>query len=193
MIPSTPNKSRRVTTSRPFLTTKELALTALMTAVTCILGPLSIPLPFSPVPVTFTNLAIYFSIYVLGMRKGTISYIVYFLLGLVGLPVFSGFAGGPGKITGPTGGYLIGFFFLSLISGCFIDRWHAKKVMAAAGLVLGSAVCYLFGTLWLSRQLSISFAAGLGTGVLPYLPGDIIKIIIAVIAGPKLRKAVNHF
>ena len=69
--------------------TKELTLIGLMAALTCIAGPLSLPLPFSPVPISLTNLAIYFSVYILGMKRGTISYLVYLLLGLVGLPVFS--------------------------------------------------------------------------------------------------------
>ena len=81
-------------TKAKFLTTKQMTLIALMTALTCILGPLSIPLPFSPVPISFTNLVLYFSVFVLGTKFSTISYIVYLLIGLVGLPVFSGFSGG---------------------------------------------------------------------------------------------------
>ena len=88
---------------------REMALIALMAAVTCILGPLSVPI--GVVPISLTNFAIYLAIYVLGCRRGTISYIVYLLLGLVGLPVFSGFSSGVGKLFGPTGGYLIGFIF----------------------------------------------------------------------------------
>ncbi len=78
--------------------TKEITLIGLMAAVTCIAGPLSLALPFSPVPISLTNLAIYFSVYILGMRRGTISYLVYLLLGLVGLPVFSAFTSGPAKL-----------------------------------------------------------------------------------------------
>ena len=106
--------------------TKEITLIGLMTAVTCIAGPLSLPLPFSPVPISLTNLAIYFSVYILGMRRGTISYLVYLLLGFVGLPVFSAFTSGPAKLFGPTGGYLIGFIFMALICGYCIDRWNGQ-------------------------------------------------------------------
>lgn len=76
--------------------TYEMTVTALMTAVTCILAPLSIPI--GPVPISFTNLAIYLSLYLLGWKRGTISYLVYLLIGLVGVPVFSGFTGGIGKL-----------------------------------------------------------------------------------------------
>ena len=94
--------------------TYAMAVTALMTAVTCILAPLSIPI--GPVPISLTNFAIYLSLYLLDWKKGTISYILYLLLGLVGLPVFSGFTGGIGKLAGPTGGYIIGFIPMAMHS-----------------------------------------------------------------------------
>lgn len=170
-----------------------MALIGVMTAVTCVLGPLSIPLPFSPVPISFTNLAIYLSIYVLGMKAGTISYLVYLLLGLVGLPVFSGFSGGVAKLAGPTGGYLIGFIFIAIVSGWVIDRFPGKLVLHALGLAVGTAVCYAFGTVWLAKQLGMTVVAGLGVGVIPYLPGDAAKIFLALVVGPKLRKEIQRF
>lgn len=161
-----------------------------MTAVTCILGPLSIPLPFSVVPISFTNLAIYFTVFLLGWKKGTISYLIYLLIGFVGLPVFSGFSGGAGKIAGPTGGYLAGFLFLAIISGLFIEKFKGKIYMYAAGMVLGLVITYLFGTVWLAVQLGLDFKEALFMGVIPYIPGDIIKITVALILGPVLRKNV---
>ncbi len=110
------------------LTTHELALIGLMAAVTCILGPLSLPLPFSPVPISFTNLAIYITVFMLGWKKGCFSYLLYLLIGLIGIPVFSGFSAGIGKLGGPTGGYLIGFIFMAAISGFFIEKFPQKKV-----------------------------------------------------------------
>ena len=107
------------TVSAPRTKTYEITITALMAAVTCILAPLSIPI--GPVPISFTNLAIYLSLYLLGWKKGTISYLIYLLLGLVGLPVFSGFTGGPAKLAGPTGGYIIGFIAMAIIAGLVID------------------------------------------------------------------------
>lgn len=172
------------------LTTKQMTLIALMTALTCILGPLSIPLPFSPVPISFTNLVLYFSVFILGRKFSTISYIVYLLIGLAGLPVFSGFSGGPTKVAGPTGGYLIGFLFLTWIAGFFVEHFKGKLIFAVAGMVLGTIVCYIFGTIWLSMQLNIGFVAGLGVGVFPYIPGDLVKIIMACVIAPKIRGAV---
>ena len=171
--------------------TKQMVLIALMTAVTCVLGPLSIPLPFSPVPISLTNFAIFLAIFILGMKNGTISFIIYLLLGAVGVPVFSSFRGGLQVLAGPTGGYLIGFIFLALIMGFALDHFDRKLVPTIIGMIIGMAVCYAFGTVWLAKLLSLSFKEGLMMGVIPYLPGDAAKIIIAAIVGPKLYGATQ--
>ena len=171
--------------------TKQMVLIALMTAVTCVLGPLSIPLPFSPVPISLTNFAIFLAIFVLGMKNGTISFIIYLLLGAVGVPVFSSFRGGLQVLAGPTGGYLIGFIFLALIMGFALDHFDRKLVPTIIGMIIGMAVCYAFGTVWLAKLLSLSFKEGLMRGVIPYLAGDVAKIIIAAIVGPKLYGATQ--
>lgn len=171
--------------------TKQMVLIALMTAVTCVLGPLSIPLPFSPVPISLTNFAIFLAIFVLGMKSGTISFIIYLLLGAIGVPVFSSFRGGLQVLAGPTGGYLIGFIFLALIMGFALEHFDRKLVPTIIGMIIGMAVCYAFGTVWLAKLLSLSFKEGLMMGVIPYLPGDATKIIIAAIVGPKLYGATQ--
>ena len=122
--------------------TKQMVLIALMTAVTCVLGPLSIPLPFSPVPISLTNFAIFLAIFVLGMKSGTISFIIYLLLGAIGVPVFSSFRGGLQVLAGPTGGYLIGFIFLALIMGFALEHFDRKLVPTIIGMIIGMAVCY---------------------------------------------------
>ena len=146
--------------------TKQMVLIALMTAVTCVLGPLSIPLPFSPVPISLTNFAIFLAIFVLGMKSGTISFIIYLLLGAVGVPVFSSFRGGFQVLAGPTGGYLIGFIFLALIMGFALEHFDRKLVPTIIGMIIGMAVCYAFGTVWLAKLLSLSFKEGLMMGVI---------------------------
>ena len=171
--------------------TKQMVLIALMAAVTCVLGPLSIPLPFSPVPISLTNFAIFLAIFVLGMKNGTISFIIYLLLGAIGVPVFSSFRGGLQVLAGPTGGYLIGFIFLALIMGFALDHFDRKLVPTIIGMIIGMAVCYAFGTVWLAKLLSLSFKEGLMMGVIPYLAGDAAKIIIAAIVGPKLYGATQ--
>ena len=170
------------------INTKEITLIGLMTAIMCVLGPLSIPIPFSVVPISFTNLAIYFTVFILGWKKGTISYLIYLFMGLVGVPVFSGFSAGPGKLVGPTGGYLIGFILLAIICGAFIEKFPGKVYMYVIGMVLGLTITYTLGTTWLAFQMGLSFKEGLFMGVIPYLPGDALKIVAATIVGPILRK-----
>lgn len=172
--------------------TKEITLIGLMAALTCIAGPLSLPLPFSPVPISLTNLAIYFSVYILGMRRGTISYLVYLLLGLVGLPVFSAFTSGPAKLFGPTGGYLIGFIFMALICGYCIDRWNGQIIMSLVGMAAGTAVTYIFGTVWLAYQADLSFGKALAAGVYPFIAGDIAKMALTLLVAPQVRVRVRR-
>ena len=161
-----------------------LAMTAIMAAVTCVLAPLSIPI--GPVPVSLTILSIYLALYLLGWKLGTVSFVVYLLLGLVGLPVFSGFSGGLGKLAGPTGGYIIGFLPMAIVAGLFIDRFR-NRGLQFVGMVLGVVICYAFGTAWFCISTGSTLAAALGLCVLPFLPFDLAKIVIVLILGPILR------
>ena len=182
------NQTQNITV--PHSKTYDITMTALMAAVTCILAPLSIPI--GPVPISFTNLAIYLSLYLLGWKKGTISYLIYLLMGFVGLPVFSGFSGGFAKLAGPTGGYLIGFLFMIPLTGILFEKTGKSFWKQFGAMVLGTLVCYLFGTVWLCLQLNLDFIGGLGVGVIPYLPGDTAKIILAALIGPVIVKALKR-
>ena len=178
------------------ITTYKMAAAGLMAALTCILGPMSIAIPISPVPISLTNLVIYLSVYILGWKLGTISYLVYLLLGLAGLPVLSGFTGGAGKLFGPTGGYLIGFILMAVCSGWFVQKFH-YLVTDFAGMVLGTCIAYLLGTVWLAYQAGMNFGTALMAGVIPFIPGDLVKILIILLIGPVIRrrltKAGFHF
>lgn len=103
-----------------------LTLTALMAAMLCVLGPLSIPI--GPVPLSLATLVIYLSVYLLGWKWGLVSVVVYLLVGMSGVPVFSGFGGGLGRLLGPTGGYLIGYLPLAALSGLGCDSTAAGGV-----------------------------------------------------------------
>ena len=96
--------NNNVSKTKTNITAKTYRITGIgiMAALICVLGPLSIPI--GPVPITLTNLAIYITLYAVGMKNGTISYFIYLLIGFIGLPVFSNFTSGPGKLLGPTGG-----------------------------------------------------------------------------------------
>lgn len=172
--------------------TKTLVLIGMMTAVICVLGPLSIAIPFSPVPISFTNLAIYFTAAILGWKRGTVSCLLYLLIGFMGVPVFSNFSAGPAKLLGPTGGYLIGFVFMALITGFAADRFKNKIHMNIIGMAIGTLVTYAMGTIWLAYQLDLSFKAALFAGVIPYIAIDGIKIIIAAVNAPIIRKRIER-
>lgn len=161
-----------------------LTVTALMTAVTCVLAPMSIPI--GPVPISLTNLAIYMAIYLLGWKMGTVSYLIYLLIGAVGVPVFSGFTGGLAKFAGPTGGYIIGFIPMAIIAGLVIEKF-GSRIIQFFGMAVGTAVCYAFGTAWFCILMKTDVVAALSTCVFPFIPGDIVKMVIALVFGPMLR------
>lgn len=170
------------------LSTKKVCLVGLMTAVTCILAPISIPLPFTLVPISLTNFVIYFSVGLLGWKLATISYFVYLLIGFCGLPVFSSFTGGASKLFGPTGGYLIGFIFLAIVAGIFMEKGKLKLIPSLLGMLMGTAIVYAFGTVWLGFQTGMNFYESLWAGVIPFIPGDLVKMVIAAILLPNIGK-----
>lgn len=177
--------------SKSRLSVKRITKIALCTAVLCILGPLSLPIPISEVPVALSILGIYLTIIILGMKDGTISIAIYLLLGLVGLPVFAGFTGGLAKLAGPTGGYLIAYIPMALIAGFFVSKFQRKIPAVVIGLALGTIVCYLFGTVWLMIALNLSFKAALMAGVIPFVPFDAAKMVISILIGLPVYKAVS--
>lgn len=169
--------------------TKTMVSIALVTAVICVLSPFTIPI--GPVPISLSLFAIYIGLYAIGWKWGTVSILLYILLGLVGVPVFSGFSAGPAKLFGPTGGYIFGYIFVGIIGGLFIDKFN-KFYMHAIGLVLAVAVCYAFGTAWFLVVLdNYTLSKALSVCVIPFIPADLIKIACAILVGPVLRKQVK--
>ena len=130
-------------------TVYQLCFMALMAAVTCILAPLLIPI--GPIPISLTNLVVYFTVYVIGLKAGTCSYCLYVLLGVVGLPVFSGYVGGPAKIAGPTGGYIVGFVLMSLIGGYVIEKTNRNMVLVIIAFIV--VTIFYFLLLWQNNYL----------------------------------------
>ncbi len=172
------------------LSVKTITMCGLMAAVCCILGPIAVPI--GTIPVSLGVMAVYLCAYVLGAVKGTIATIVYLLLGAVGLPVFSGYEGGFGKLAGPTGGYLVGFIFLAFISGLFIERFPISKwYLHALGMVLGLLVCYCIGTAYFMHLMNMKLMPSLAACVFPFLPFDAIKIALCILIGDKVKSALN--
>ena len=160
-----------------------------MTALTCILGPMS--LPVGPVPVSLTNLCVFMSVYVLGWKMGFVSCAGYIMLGAMGLPVFSGFSGGIAKLLGPTGGYIIGFLPMAIIVGLFAQKTK-NRALQFFGLVVATALCYGLGTAWYCFQAQCQLLPALSLCVFPFIPVDLFKIFMAVSAGPYLKERLNQ-
>lgn len=163
----------------------QLTACALMAAILCVLGPMS--LPIGPIPITLGTLAVYLSASILGMRGSFLSVLIYLLLGAAGMPVFSGYAGGLAKLVGPTGGYLAGYLVVAVIGGCFADIFSGKMIPTAIGLILGTAVLYFLGTLWFLFQTQSTVAYALSVCVYPFIPFDLGKILFAAILGKTIR------
>ncbi|MDY4592001.1 MAG: biotin transporter BioY [Eubacteriales bacterium] len=173
------------------MTTKNIASIGLMTAVLCLLGPISLPIGL--VPITLGTLGIYLTAYLLGWKKGVLCTIIYLLLGMVGVPVFSNFGAGLAKLVGPTGGYLIGYIPMSFIIGFFADKFRNNKPMQLLGMILATIVLYAIGTAWLSVAAKLTFAKALAAGVTPFIVGDAIKIVMAMILGMPIKDRVALF
>ena len=170
------------------LNTKSIVMIALMSAILCCFGPITIVLPFSPIPISLASLALYLSAYLLGKKQAVISCFIYLLIGVIGIPVFSAFSAGPSKLFGPTGGYLLGYLILTYISGLFIEKNRSHIWIQIFGMTLGTIGCYFIGTLWLCIQSGITPMTAFLVGAVPFLPGDCVKIILTCILGRSLYK-----
>ena len=171
--------------------TVDAVTVALMSAVIALCSWITFPI--GSVPITLQTFAVAACVALLGMKKGTLSVIVYILLGL---PVFSLFTGGLGAITGATGGYIFGFIFMALAGGFFCDKFPDKLVVKIAGMLSGLVLCYITGTLWyvfvwLENSDSTSVAAIVATCVLPYIVPDVVKISLACWVAKAVRARIG--
>lgn len=180
------------TVSRSHARLKSMVFVALMAAFLCIFSPISIPLPL--VPITLQTFGVFLVSALLGWKRGTVAVLIYLLLGLIGLPVFSGWAGGFSSFATPSSGYIIGFLFTALLTGFLIDRFSRQFWMYPVAMAAGLAVCYLFGTIWFLVYMNVwmstpySFWEAVLICVLPFLVGDAVKIAAATALSYPLRK-----
>lgn len=164
--------------------------TAITAALICIAAPFTIPLP-SAVPLSLATFAVYISGALLGSIRGTLAVAVYLLIGLVGLPVYSGFTGGPAVIAGVTGGFLIGYLPCAFITGLFTEKSCAKPALMAVGMAAGTATLYIIGTVWFMIFTGSDLSAALLGCVVPFLAGDTVKIAAACAVSVVLRKKLR--
>lgn len=170
---------------------------ALMASVTCVLAFVSIPLPWSPVPVSGQSLGTMLAGTLLGPRDGALSMLVYLAVGSLGFPVFAGGRSGAATLIGPTGGYLWGFVLGAWIGGT-IARFLVSRRLShfwaylAGNIIGGIAAVHLMGTLYLSFLTRRPLVQALAVGSIPFLPGDMVKAVAAAMLGQKLVPVVNR-
>ena len=175
------------------LTTKDLVYIALAAVLICVCSWISIPMA---VPFTLQTFAVFCALELLGGKRGAIAVCVYILLGAVGLPVFSGFTGGIGKLLGTTGGYIIGFAVSSLIFWAFEAFFGKSRVKKIASLILGLAACYAFGTAWFMYDYAkgtgpIALGTALSWCVIPFILPDLLKLALAHLICARISKSVK--
>ncbi|KQL40035.1 biotin synthase [Bacillus sp. FJAT-25509] len=172
---------------------KMLINSALFAAIIGILSQVSIPLPFSPVPITGQTLAIGLAATILGKKYGTISLLLYLALGAIGIPVFAGGAAGFGVLVGSTGGYLIGFIPTIFIIAYYIEKTKFTVLNAMIANIIGMFVTLIFGTVWLKIAASLSWHDAMAFGFYPFIILGLVKAYVAsalgVIIGKRLAKA----
>lgn len=173
--------------------TAEMTRMALMVAMNCVSAYIIIPLPFSLSPIALQTLIVNLTGYVLNAKQAFMTMLVYLLVGLAGVPVFTGGSAGPGKLFGPTGGYIIGFLFTAVFLAYFRGEKYSFKRYALLGCVIGIPLIYVFGVVQLKLITGMGWDKAIMTGALPFIPLDIVKCLAAaVIAYPINRIFANN-
>jgi biotin transport system substrate-specific component len=153
-----------------------------------VLAQISIPMPFTPVPLTGQTFGVLLVAAALGSKRGTSSMILYILEGALGLPFFAGGASGWHVLVGATAGYLAGFVVAAYVIGLLAERGLERTIRTSfVPFVVGTLVIYFFGVAWLAIVLG-SISKAIGAGLLPFVIGDVIKLILAALALPAAWK-----
>jgi len=176
-----PNRlSERMTTRL-----RHVALIALGALLIALTARISIPVPGSPVPVTGQTFGVLLVAGALGTRRGVASISLYVLIGLIGIPFFAEGKGGIQVILGATGGYIVGFGVAGAVVGRLAELgWDRRLIGALGAMAIGNVVIYLIGVPWLVAVTGYSLSVAIEKGVLPFLIGDAIKLLLAAAAFP---------
>ncbi|MCL4472839.1 MAG: biotin transporter BioY [Actinobacteria bacterium] len=181
------------------LALRELIYVAFFAALTTVGAWISFPLPFSPVPIALANLFAILAGVILGKWLGSLSQIVYLLLGFAGVPVFAQHMAGPSVFSGPTGGYLIGYVLAAFVAGALIEHLprfsrspSVESLYLTISLSVGALIVYIPGVYWLARVTGMNLATGMVKGFYPFLPGDIVKVFIGTFLCTSLIVQLPH-
>ena len=178
-------------------TTKKIVFTALFAALTAVCGFISIPVPGTPIPIVLQNMLVVLTGLMLGPVWGVCATLLFLLSGALGLPVFSGGTGGIARLMGPTGGFLYGYALATLVAGTIAQRPRYGRKDSAIRLIVatvsGFVVMYVPGVIHFMRVMDKTFGQTMALCVVPYIPGDIVKVVLAVLISAKLRKAASSY
>ena len=177
---------------------RELTLIGIFAAITAVMAQIAIPLPFSPVPISFGLVAVYISGILLRPKSALFAQICYLALGAVGVPVFGNFRGGLEALLGPTGGYLLVYPLIAWIVSYALNSYKSRQAepnqsksfvlfKSAVAICIAHLILYLGGTTWLSVTTGTSLIACLSLAVFPYIPLDIVKILFCIFVIVPLR------
>ncbi len=173
--------------------TRNIVYIGIMAAIIAVTSWISIP---SAVPFTLQTMGVFTAVGLLGGKRGTISVMVYILLGAIGLPVFAGFSGGIGIILGTTGGYIVGFLFSALLMWGIERLFGSSSLVLAVSMIAGLLICYAIGTVWymavyMKNTGPVGLWTVLGSCVTPFIIPDFIKIAVSLLLTNRLRKVVR--
>jgi len=180
---------------RSYPKTTRLVLCGFFAALTAICSYITIPLGFTPISMNLATLGVFLAGGLLGRKYGTLSIVVYVLMGAVGIPVFAGFQAGFGVLTGPTGGFIMGYILAAFIIGSIADRSASSGIRSLAlctsSMILGIIVCYSLGTIWFMVLTGTGIWTSLTACVFPFISVDLIKIAVAAVLVRKLHPFVK--
>jgi len=171
----------------------DAALIVLGAGIIAASAQISIKLPFTPVPITGQTFSVLVVGASLGMIRGAASALLYVLVGMLGAPIYASGNGGLDVITGASGGYLVGYPFVSALTGWLAEqRWDRRFSSAVGAMLTGNVVIYLFGLPWLAVVLNTGLEKTLELGLYPFVPGDTFKLYLAAAALPAAWKLVDR-
>ncbi len=176
---------------------RAVATTAVCTSLIAVGSYFSIPIPWSPAPISLASMFVTLAGLLLGARRGACACLLYIGLGALGLPVFAGGTGGIAPLLGPTGGFLLGYPLSAFVAGLIFDP-HRKTVhegnvpifpRALLASIAAALVLYVPGLLWLMTSLGLSFSAAFSVAAIPFVPGDLLKAVGAAASARTLLAA----
>lgn len=168
---------------------RDICYAGLFAAVIAVMAQISIPMPLG-VPMTMQTFAITLAAVVLGSKLSAIATLVYLLLGAVGVPVLANFSGGIDKFVGPTGGFLISFPIMAYIIGLGVEHRDVFKGAFPVAVVVGTVVNYIVGVILFVIVAHSTVSVAVSACVLPFIPTDIIKAVLACVLGLNIRKRI---